>query len=242
MRRYIAFLLSLMLLGNASYVVAAETAKADSSEMSVLKGRLWKAFNRQPDAIADSPVDGLYEAVYGSKIFYVSMDAKHLISGEVYDLNTLDNLTEQRRAGSRIKLLNEIPESSMIVYKAKDEKHVVTVFTDIDCVYCRKLHSEIKETNDLGITVRYLAYPRAGVNSASYNKAVSVWCAKDRNKAMDDAKNRGKITPASCDAPVKEHLARGEQFGVSGTPALVLEDGSLQPGYAPPKQLLKLFK
>jgi thiol:disulfide interchange protein DsbC len=135
-----------------------------------------------------------------------------------------------------------IPESSMIVYKAENEKHVLSVFTDIDCVYCRKLHQEMAQMNELGITVRYLAFPRAGLNSPSYDKAVSVWCAGDRNAAMDSAKGSGQIEAIKCDAPVAMHMQVARQLGVNSTPSLVLEDGRLQPGYAPPKQLLSLFK
>lgn len=243
----IFFVTTIVVVANNNSAIAATGTDSTSvpplqGNMELIKERLAKAFNGQPDAIADSPLDGLYEAVYGSKVFYVSTDGKHLISGELYDLATLDNLTEQRRAGGRMKVINDIPESSMIVYKAEDEKHVLNVFTDIDCVYCRKLHQDMAQINALGITVRYLAFPRAGMNSPSYDKAVSVWCAKDRNKALDDAKGSGQIVPLKCDAPVQQHMALGEQLGISGTPGLILEDGRLQPGYAPPNQLLSLFK
>ncbi len=226
----------------ASNLTAEQLAPAPSAELELIKGRLSKAFNHQPDAIADSPMTGFYEAVYGTEVYYVSSDAKHLISGEVYDLVTLDNLTDLRRAGGRLKIMEAIPESSMIVYRAQEEKHILNVFTDIDCVYCRKLHQEMSQINALGITVRYLAFPRAGIDTPSYDKAVSVWCAEDRNKALDEAKGSGKIVSAKCDAPVRQHMILGQQLGISGTPGLILEDGRLQPGYAPPKQLLSLFK
>ena len=252
MTKYIPLLLSFIFVGvvlvdaNNEISVAAtqpvEPPVVLQGDMGLIQGRLWQAFNNQPDAIADAPLPGFYEAVYGSKVYYVSSDAKFLISGEIYDLATLDNLTEERRAGGRLKIMAGIPESSMIVYKAKQEKHVLNVFTDIDCVYCRKLHQEMAQINELGITVRYLAFPRAGVDSPSYDKAVSVWCASDRNKALDNAKGSGRIEPAKCDAPVRGHMAIGQQLGISGTPGLILDDGRLQPGYAPPRQLLSLFK
>jgi thiol:disulfide interchange protein DsbC len=221
---------------------APDSAVVPADSMALIKGRLQGAFNAEPDAIADAPLAGFYEVVYGSQVFYVSTDARHLISGELYDLATLENLTEQRRAGGRLKIMEGIAESSMIVYRAKDEKHVINVFTDVDCVYCRKLHQDMAQLNELGITVRYLAFPRAGVDSSSYDKMVSIWCAKDRNRAMDEAKGSGKIKPLKCDTPVLQHMAVGQQLGISGTPGLILEDGRLQPGYSPPAQLLTLFK
>ncbi len=221
---------------------AQEPTVSSPGDLSLVKEGLARAFNRQPDLLGNAPLTGFYEALYGSEIFYISSDGKNLIRGEIYDLNTLDNLTEQRRAGGRLKIMEMIPESSMIVYKAQDEKHRLTVFTDIDCVYCRKLHQDIAQLNALGITVRYLAYPRAGLNSPSYDKAVSVWCAADRNVAMDSAKGSGIIEPLTCDAPVSLHMQLAEQLGINSTPSLLLEDGQLQPGYAPPQQLLALFQ
>lgn len=218
--------------------VALPVMAADDEAVQQLKNDLVKVFGGHPDAVNEAPVDGLYEVTYGPKLYYVSLDGRYLFTGELYDLKSRTNLTEQNRAGARLKALSAIDESSMIVYKAKgEEKHVVTVFTDIDCGYCRKLHSGMAKMNELGITVRYMAFPRAGINSPSYDKAVSVWCAKDRNKAMDVAKSGKKPEPATCDAPVKEHYAMGQMLGVTGTPALVLQDGILMPGYLPPQQL-----
>ncbi len=218
--------------------VALPVMAADDEAVQQLKNDLVKVFGGHPDAVNEAPVDGLYEVTYGPKLYYVSLDGRYLFTGELYDLKSRTNLTEQNRAGARLKALSAIDESSMIVYKAKgEEKHVVTVFTDIDCGYCRKLHSGMAKMNELGITVRYMAFPRAGINSPSYDKAVSVWCAKDRNKAMDVAKSGKNPEPATCDAPVKEHYAMGQMLGVTGTPALVLQDGTLMPGYLPPQQL-----
>jgi len=217
----------------------APPAEAD---MELIKARLAKAFNAQPDSILAAPLPGYVEVIFGSEIYYISNNANHLISGEVYDLLSLENLTEQRRAVDRQKIMAAIPEASMIVYRAKEEKHVLNVFTDIDCVYCRKLHQEMTQLNELGITVRYLAYPRAGLGSPSYDKAVSVWCNADRNKAMDSAKGSGSIEAMKCDAPVVAHMQLARELGVNSTPSLILDNGRLQPGYAPANQLLALFK
>lgn len=211
---------------------------ADSKAVQQLKSDLIKVFGAQPDTVTEAPVKGLYEVVYGSKLYYVSIDGRYLFNGELFDLQSRTNLTEQKLATARLKTLANIDESSLVVYKAKGkEKHVITVFTDIDCGYCRKLHSGMAKMNELGITVRYMAFPRAGIDSPSYNKAVSVWCSKDRNKAMDLAKSGATPEVATCDSPVKKHYEMGQMLGVTGTPALILEDGTLMPGYLPPEQL-----
>lgn len=208
-----------------------------------LKGQLAKTFGRAPDQISAAPIEGLKEVIYGTDVYYITPDGRYLISGSMFDLASKDNLTEKRLGGIRKDMLKKLDESSMIVYKAKGkQKHVITVFTDIDCVYCRKLHSGMAEMNKLGITVRYMAYPRAGIGSPSYDKAVSVWCAEDRNKAMDEAKNSNKIMPKKCDnSPVAEEFIMGQKLGVNSTPSILLEDGHLMPGYAPPDRLLALL-
>jgi len=140
--------------------------------------------------------------------------------------------------------IDKLGEDSMIIFSPKNGKvkHTITVFTDIDCGYCRKLHSAIDEYNELGIRVRYLAYPRAGIGSASYDKAVAVWCAKDRKKAMTQAKNNQSVNSGKCANPVAEHFEMGSKIGVRGTPALVLESGQLVPGYVPPQRLAAILE
>ncbi len=243
----IAFIASLVVVANNQQAVAATqstpvTTAATEVDMGVIRGRLEQTFQAQPDLLVKAPISGFYQVLYGSQLFYISADGKHLLDGDIIELATLENLTEQGRAAGRRNLLQKVDESSMIVYRAKQQKHVLTVFTDIDCVYCRKLHQDMQQLNELGITVRYLAFPRAGVDSASYEKAVNVWCAKDRNKALDNAKAGGDIEPASCDSPVLQHMALVAQLGLNGTPALLTDDGRLQPGYAPPQQLVTLFE
>lgn len=219
-------------------LVAMPLMAADSEKIQQLKEDLAKVFGGMPDAVNEAPVKGIYEVTYGPKLYYVSHDGRYLFDGELFDLNSRTNLTEKKRAGARLKMLASIDESSQVIFKAKgEEKHVITVFTDIDCGYCRKLHSGMAQMNELGITVRYMAFPRAGVNSASYDKAVSVWCAKDRNKAMDIAKSGNTPEKATCDSPVKAQYELGQALGVTGTPSILFEDGTLMPGYLPPQQL-----
>lgn len=235
MKRVVLFAAALLL---ASVVHAADTVS--EATKARLKGVLAQVMQGSPDAISATPIPGLYEAAYGAQLFYLSEDGRYLINGEVFDVQKRVSLTEQRRSQARLTALKSLGESSMIVYPAKGKvKHTITVFTDVDCGYCRKLHQGMAEMNGLGITVRYLSFPRAGVGSDSFKKAVDIWCAKDRNKAMDLAKAGQPVTDTqSCSAPIERHMALAATFGVNGTPAIVADDGRMLPGYLPPKQLL----
>ena len=182
-----------------------------------------------PDHIQPAAVPGLFEVTFGSQVFYVSEDGRFLVQGQ--------DLTETRQGELRKAAIEKIGEENMVIFAAEKPKHTVTVFTDIDCGYCRKLHNEIKETNALGITVRYMFFPRSGPNTESYYKAESVWCAKDRNQALTDAKNGKDPERKTCDNPIDEHMKLVREFGLQGTPAIMLEDGSVIPGYMPAKKL-----
>lgn len=127
----------------------------------------------------------------------------------------------------------------MIIFPAKNAKHTITIFTDIDCGYCRKLHSEVSRYTDAGITVRYLFFPRSGPNTESYFKAVSVWCADDRNQALTDAKLNNKVINKTCENPIDKHMQLAQAFGVNGTPAIIADDGTMVPGFVPAKELVK---
>ena len=147
--------------------------------------------DQKPDSIGLSPIPGYFEVSYGTMIFYISKDGRYMLQGDVVDLSVEKNLTEDKRGQLRLKLLSTVPADGAIAFEPKQLKHTVTVFTDIDCGYCKKMHSEIAQYNQLGINVRYLAFPRTGIDSPSYDKAVSVWCAKDRNQAMTDQGDDG---------------------------------------------------
>jgi thiol:disulfide interchange protein DsbC len=187
-------------------------------------------------------IPGIDEFVSGSKLFYVSGDGNYFIEGSLIDVKSNKDLTEARLGEGRIAALDKLGVNNMIVFKPKPPKkanHVVYIFTDIDCGYCRKLHSEIEQYMTAGIEIRYLFFPRAGVGSDSYNKAVAVWCAKDKEKdknkvrqdALTKAKKGDSIDMEQCDNPVKAHMQLGEEFGASGTPMLVTEKGTIIPGY-----------
>jgi thiol:disulfide interchange protein DsbC len=191
----------------------------------------------EPDTIKATPIKGLYEVVYGAQIMYFSADARYMVQGNLLDLDVREDLTEKTRGKARVKVLEKVSEDEMIIFSPAKSQHTITVFTDIDCPYCRKLHAEMEEYNKAGIKVRYLLFPRTGINSPSFNKAVSVWCAEDSNKALTDAKQGKEVEAKTCENPIEDQITLGQMVGVTGTPAIILEGGELLPGYRPAKQM-----
>lgn len=208
-------------------------------DLSILTAALG---GQQPGSVLETPVDGLYEVRMGAQILYISENGRFVMQGDLIDLQTRDNLTEVARNGLRAESVNALAESDMVVFGPEDAPHTVTVFTDIDCGYCRKLHSEIASYADQGIRIRYLAFPRAGVGSESFDKAVSVWCADDPQTAMTQAKLGEAVAPKSCANPVADQYQLGQSLGVRGTPSLVLENGQMVPGYVPASQLRDILQ
>lgn len=197
-----------------------------------------------PDDVRLSPVPGLYEIARGSQVGYASSDGRYVILGDMIDVDSDANISETRRRAIRTRLIETVPESEMLVFSPKDPKYTVTVFTDIDCGYCRRLHSQIAEYNRLGIRVRYLFFPRSGPNTDSWHKAESVWCAKDRNDALTRAKKGETIKSPKCAADniIARDYELGNKLDVDGTPAIFLSTGEMLPGYSPPAQLVKYIK
>lgn len=185
-----------------------------------------------------SPIPGLYEMVFGSRVAYVSADGQFMLTGEIIDLDSRSNLTAKRRGGLVLKSIEAMGEANMIVFGPAKPKRTLTVFTDVDCPYCSRLHLEVPKLTQAGVKVRYLLYPRAGKDTETYKRAVAVWCAKDRVKAVGIAKSGGKLEMKTCANPIDEHVRLGQEVGVEGTPTLVLDDGRVLPGYAPAAELL----
>ena len=190
------------------------------------------------DSIAESAVPGFYEVSLGGQMVYVSMDGRFLVQGSIYDIENKVDLTEQKSSGARKTALEAVPASKRIIFAPTEVKHRLTVFTDIDCGYCRRLHQEMADYNARGIAVEYLFFPRAGLGSDSFQKAVNVWCAADRNEAMTVAKSGKELERKTCDNPITSDYQLGQKIGITGTPALIAEDGTLLPGYMPADQLL----
>ena len=197
--------------------------------------RLFPGFTKEN--ISASPIDGLYRITYGSNVAYMSADGRYAMRGDMIDLEKGINLTEIERNKGLTNKIKEVEESSMIVFAPEEVKATVSVFTDITCPYCAKLHQEISKLNENGIKVRYLAFPRAGIPSSVADDMASVWCADDPKQALTDAKAGFDISEKQCVNPVSEHYNLGVEIGIRGTPTIILEDGSILGGYVPYQEL-----
>jgi thiol:disulfide interchange protein DsbC len=195
-----------------------------------------------PDRVQASALPGLYEVSYGATVVYVSADGRFLIQGDLVEIASRTNYTRLAQREHRRERMARVDEADTIVFGPADAKYTVDVFTDIDCPYCVRLHRQMAEYNRLGVRIRYLAFPRAGIPSPSYDKYVSAWCSDDKQSAISDAKNGRSIPKKNCDNPVEEQFALGRAVGVRGTPSLILENGEMIPGYVSPAELLRALE
>jgi thiol:disulfide interchange protein DsbC len=188
--------------------------------------------------VRESPVPGVYEVAIGADTAYVSADGRYIFAGDLYEMDTRENLTEAKRSVGRTKLLAKIDERETIIFGPASARHTITVFTDVECGYCRKLHSEMEQLNKLGVRVRYLAYPRSGPGTPDWRTMEAVWCSADRKSAITRAKQSQEVKADNCGGKViAEQFQLGEELGVRGTPAIFTKDGDYIGGYLPPAQL-----
>jgi thiol:disulfide interchange protein DsbC len=211
---------------------------ADPGSQAAIETSLKKVLpDMKTDQIRPSPIAGVSEVQVGPRLFYVTNDGRYLLQGSLIDLQTRQDISEDRRKTFRLDAVNAVGEQNMIIFPAKNPRHTITVFTDVDCTYCRKLHSQINRYNDLGITVRYLLYPRSGADTPSYYKAVTVWCSENRQDALTRAKAGEDLKNLTCTNPILSQMELGQEMGLQGTPAIILDDGEMVPGYVPPEKL-----
>jgi thiol:disulfide interchange protein DsbC len=193
------------------------------------------------DKVRAAPMAGFREAIVQGQVVYVSDDGRYLFlpgpQGALYDVAAKKDLSEQALASVRKDLLKTIPVSERIVFSPPNPKHTVAIFTDVECGYCRKFHSEMAEYNKQGIEVQYIAFPRMGLGSPDHKKMISVWCAPDRKKALTDAKNDRAVPARDCKNTVSMQYDVGQRAGLTGTPMIIAEDGTTVGGYLPPQQL-----
>jgi thiol:disulfide interchange protein DsbC len=233
---------------SSAALAQAPPAKADGKAKAEAKADPREAIARKfgdikLEDVRMSPVNGIYEVTRNSQLTYVTADGRYAFAGDLIDIDGDANVSENRRRAIRSRMINAVPESEMLVFSPKDPKYVVTVFTDIDCGYCRRLHSQIAQYNKLGIGVRYLFFPRSGPNTESWHKAESVWCAANRNEALTRAKKGEDIKASKCPTDIiKRDFELGLKLDVDGTPAIFLPSGELVAGYAPPDELIKYIK
>ncbi|MFT4676448.1 MAG: thiol:disulfide interchange protein DsbC [Patiriisocius sp.] len=246
MKTFFKITLLAFLSASFSPLAFSQNVKKETAELEkvtqLIMDRLKAA---RPDipvlAIEPAQIPGFYDVFLpAGQVLHFTPDGKHFYTGDLYGVtDQLVNLTEKSRSGDRKELIDGLDESQMVVFSPpKDRvKATVTVFTDIDCVFCRKLHNEVLELNRLGVAVRYLAYPRSGVGSPSYDKLVSVWCAENPKMALTRAKSGIDIAAATCVNPVAAQFELGGQMGINSTPSLVFDDGTLSRGFMPAAEL-----
>jgi len=236
MHRMGAFGICLLILGLGPAALGADAQPAVDARLAA---RLKTVFpDLQVTRVSPAPVPGLFEVLVGTDVFYLTADGRYLLQGDLLDLTERRNVTEQQRSVMRAKLISEVPLADVIEFAPANPRHVVYVFTDIECGYCRRLHRDMAEINKRGIAVRYLAYPRGGIGSSAFKQMESVWCSDDRGKALTAAKSGMPVQAKSCANPVGTQYELGETLGVHGTPAIYTTGGRLLSGYMPPAELL----
>jgi len=193
--------------------------------------------------VKESQIENLYIVDIGDlQPIYTSKNGEFFFYGELYAVNgnMLQNTTKDEINLKRKSILDEaLSEGDFITFKSDNEKHRVIIFTDVDCGYCRKFHNEINDFNDLGITVNYVAFPRSGLASDSYNKIVTAWCSTDAKDTLTKMKQGIDVQLSMCqDHPVEKHFLLGQKIGITGTPAIIKSNGELLPGYLPPEELI----
>lgn len=223
----------------AAMLTAVPAIAEDDAQLELVRQKVDEMFDMiEPENVKTSPVDGWYTIQKGSVIAYISSDGRYLLQGDLIDLDNQLNLSEATRTDARRKLMATVTDDEVIAFTPSEVKYSVTVFTDVDCTYCRRLHSQIEEYMAHGIEIRYMLYPRNGPASPSWNTSEEVWCANDRADALTLAKLDKDFKTSKCDSTiVQDHYVIGRDVGLNGTPAIVFDDGTLVAGYLPPDQL-----
>ncbi len=225
----------------AASAAPAADKRTDTPKEAMVRAAL-KALNPkiEVDRIGPAPMPGFQEAIVAGQVLYFSDDGRYMLQGSLYDMKAQKDLSQIGLSVLRREELEKIPVADRIVFAPVGvPKHTVAVFTDIECGYCRKLHSEMAEYNKLGISVQYLAFPRAGLGSPDALAMESVWCSDDRRKALTEAKNGRPVAPKRCSNPVTAQYEIGQHIGLQGTPMIINSEGVAMPGYMPPQQLLE---
>jgi len=219
-------------------LLVAPCAMTQSAPKPDARAEIARRLDVKLEEVQPSPIPGLYEIRSGSEVGYVSLDGRFYVDGDIFDMETKDNLTESRRQQGRLDLLSKVSDADAIVFAPKGPvRHTLTVFTDIDCTFCRRMHQEMAELNRLGIRVRYQMYPRSGPDTESWHKAEAVWCSADRRDALTRAKRGENIKAPNCKAPIAEQYALGREIGIRGTPGIITDKGEYLAGYMPAAQL-----
>jgi len=248
--KYIIKMLAFAALFTSSLLVAAPEKGTDAFDQAAMEAIKLKVEARlsgfKVESIQPAPMADWFEIVAEGEIYYVSRSADHLFTGQLIAIkDKVVNLTEvskaeldKQRSPMRAKILAAMKDSNLVTFPAKEEQHRIDVFVDADCGYCRKLHQHVDEMNNLGITVRYLGFPRAGLGTLSYKKLETAWCSTDKKSAFDTVMSGANLPEKVCENPIAAHYGLVPKFGIHGTPAIILSNGDLLPGYLTPPQLM----
>jgi len=227
-----------LLLAAAMLALTGATAAAPPAAKPDVRAEIARRLEIKLEDVRPSPVDGLYEVQSGADVGYVSEDGRFYVDGDVFEMTSKHNLTEDRRKVGRLALLAGVKDADAIVFSpAGPVRHTLTVFTDVDCTYCRRMHQEIAEFNRLGFRVRYLMFPRNGPDTDAWRKAEAVWCSPDRQEALTRAKRGETVKAARCETPVAAHYELGRKLGIHGTPGIFTDRGEYLAGYMPPASM-----
>ncbi|MFP4695987.1 DsbC family protein [Thiohalospira sp.] len=228
-----------------TFYTGSATAESSDERDARLTEQVRKLIPKAEDpAIRSTPVDGIFEVVVDDQVLYITEKGRYIFAGDMLDVEERENLSETARGRGRSEQVAKLDDDDLITYPAEEERHRVTIFTDIDCPYCQRLHEKIEAYNERGITVQYAAFPRAGKDSGAWDKAVAVWCADDRGAAMDRAMEEGSDGGGeACDShPVGDQLDLAGELGIRGTPTIVADGGQMIPGFVPPEKLAEALE
>lgn len=235
---------ALLILAMSCFAVIGNTQEQSEAERQLRAALAEMAPNLPITSISESVLPGVYELISGAQVYYLSPNARYLVEGSIIDLQEQVNVSDQRRGTLQLALIEEVPEDQMIVFNNQDQNadRWITVFTDTDCGFCQRLHQEIDAITEADIRVRYLMFPRAGIDSHSSAELQSVWCADDQQEAMTIAKSGGTVTPATCENPIQSHMDLARQVELRGTPLIYLDNGTKIPGYRPAEELINMIR
>ena len=238
------FATSMMVMASmTTFAAETEVAKVDAFDqaaMDAVRNKIETNLTGLPvDEIHPSPLGNWFEVLSRGEIYYVTRDGNHLFTGQLIEIkNGMVNLTAQSKriydkklSPMRKEVINKIADEDTIFFKAENETHRISVFVDVTCGYCKKLHNEVPMLNSMGVTVRYLAYPRAGMSSSASRTLQSVWCSDDRKAAITEAFNSRAVAPKTCENPVGDQYGLVRSFALTGTPNIIFDNGDLWPGY-----------
>ena len=227
-------------------LLALLTSAAQAEDVATrLAARMAKLFPKEKVTdVTPAPIPGLYEVLVAASLFSVGADGRYVVHGDLIDLDAHVNVSDQRRSEARKQVFESMDSKGFIEFpsKTKETKKTLYVFTDIDCAYCRKMHAEVGQLNSAGIAVRYLAFPRTGIKGPSFDKAVAVWCAANRQEALTQSKLGLPVDSPKCDNPVAKEYELGNGMGVTGTPSVYTDQGKHIGGYVPAEELIKMVE